>query len=171
MGGEGDGGSEKRGEELLGGRELRGSPGSEQGGDGNAHEGVEGAPKEIECGDFISGEFDGEERCAGGEYRPGFKELAGGREREVSKAGEEAEGSRRGVDIQSGGEGDRGQEGEEFGERNLQPVGHGGRDCISDGTRALADFLSPLPGLWLLLILYPHGLRHGLHSLAAPRLW
>ncbi|MCU1300067.1 MAG: hypothetical protein JWQ87_351 [Candidatus Sulfotelmatobacter sp.] len=87
MGGEGDGGSEKRGEELLGGSELRGGSVSQQRGDGNAHEGVESAPKEIEGGDFIGEEFDGEERCAGSDYRPSFEELESGWEREVSEAG------------------------------------------------------------------------------------
>ena len=86
---------------------------------------MEGAPDQVEGGDFVGEEFDGEQGCAGGNYRPGFYELEGGRERDVSEAGQQAQGGYGGVDVQAGGEGYGGQDGEEFGERDLQEVEHG----------------------------------------------
>jgi hypothetical protein len=60
VGGEGDGGSEKRGDELLGGSKLRGGAIREQRSDGDADESVERAPEKIESGDFVGEKFDGE---------------------------------------------------------------------------------------------------------------
>ena len=125
MGGKGDGGTEKSGEELLAGSELCGGAVGEQGGDRNADEGVQRGPDEIEGGDFVGEEFDGEECGAGGDYGPGFEELQSWREREMSEAGEQAEGGDGGVDVDAGGEGDGGKEGEEFGKRDLEPIGQG----------------------------------------------
>ena len=75
VGGEGDGGSEKCGEKLLAGSELGSGAVGEQGGHRDANEGVERGPDEIEGGDFVGEEFDGEERGAGGDHGPGFEEL------------------------------------------------------------------------------------------------
>jgi len=41
----------------------------------------------------------------------------------MSEAREQAEGGDGGVNVDAGGEGDGGKEGEEFGKRDLQPVG------------------------------------------------
>ena len=60
VGGECDSGSEKRGDELLGGSELRGGAIGEQRGDGDADEGVERAPEKVEGGDFVGEELDSE---------------------------------------------------------------------------------------------------------------
>ena len=86
MGGEGYGGSEGGGQQLLRGGELAGGSVGEQCGGGNADEGVESAPDEVESGDFVGEEFDGEQECAGGDYGPGFQELQRRREGDVSEA-------------------------------------------------------------------------------------
>jgi len=49
--------------------------------------------------------------------------LQGWRKWKVSEAGEQAQGGDGGVDVDPGGEGDGGQQSEEFGKRDLQPVG------------------------------------------------
>jgi hypothetical protein len=122
---QGDGGSEGGGEELLGGSELAsGSVGKERG-DGDANKGVEGAPDQVEGGDFVGEEFDGEERCAGGDDWPGFEEFEGRREWDVSEAGQESEDGDCGVDVESCGEGDCGKQSEELRERELVEVEHG----------------------------------------------
>ena len=126
VGGESDGRSEKRSDELLGGSELRSGAVGKQRGDRDANESVESAPEKIEGGDFVGEEFNGEERCAGGDDGPCFEELESWREREMSEAREQPEGGHGGVDVESGGEGDGGEQREEFGERDLQPVGHEG---------------------------------------------
>jgi len=123
VGGERDDGSQKRGQQLLGGSELGGGAVGQQGGDRDEDEGVERAPDQVEGGDLIGEEFDGEQRSAGGDDGPAFQELQGWREWKVSEAGEQAEGGDGGVDVDACGEGDRGQQGEEFGKRDLQPVG------------------------------------------------
>jgi hypothetical protein len=48
---------------------------------------VEGAPDQVEGGDFVGEEFYGEENCAGGDYWPGFEEFESWRERDMSEAG------------------------------------------------------------------------------------
>ena len=50
--------------------------------------------------------------------------MQGWRERDVSEAGQQSQGCDRGVDVQAGGEGYGCQEGEEFGERDLEDVEH-----------------------------------------------
>jgi hypothetical protein len=115
--------SEKRSQKLLGGSELGGGAVGEQRGDRDTDEGVEGGPDEIEGGDFVGEEFDGEERGAGGDHGPGFEELESWREREISEAGEQAEGGDGGVNVDASGEGDGSEEGEKFGKRDLQPIG------------------------------------------------
>ncbi len=85
---------------------------------------MEGAPDQVEGGDFVGEELDGEQDCAGADYGPAFQELKSWRKRDVSEAGQEAEGCDRGIDIQSGGEGDGREDGEEFGERDLEEVEH-----------------------------------------------
>jgi hypothetical protein len=94
---------------------------------------VERAPEKVEGGDFVGEEFDGEERYAGGDHGPGLEELESWREREVSEAGEEAEGGDGGIDVEAGSEGDRGEKREEFGERDLEPVG---QDEVPEGLKA-----------------------------------
>lgn len=84
---------------------------------------MERAPEKIEGGNFVGEKFDGEERGAGGDDGPGCEELESGRERKMAEACEQAEGGDGGVDVESGGEGDRGEQREEFGQRDLQPVG------------------------------------------------
>ena len=87
VGGEGDQASEKRGQQLFARSKLRGGAIGEQRGDRDADEGMEGAPDEVEGGDLVGEEFDGEQGCAGGDYGPGLEELKGWREREMSEAG------------------------------------------------------------------------------------
>jgi len=81
----GDGCTEQCCQQLLGGSELRGGPVRDQGSDGDADEGVEGAPDQIEGGDLAGEEFDGEEGRAGGDYGPAFEEFQGWREWKMSK--------------------------------------------------------------------------------------
>ena len=73
-----DGGSGDGGEELHLGRELRGGLVGEQRGDGDADEGVGGVPDEVEGGDLVGEDFDGEEEAGDGDdpglesaWRPG----------------------------------------------------------------------------------------------------
>ena len=48
---------------------------------------MESAPEEVEGGDFVGEEFDGEESRAGCDYWPRGQELEGWRKWEVSEAG------------------------------------------------------------------------------------
>ncbi len=133
VGDEGDGGSEKCGQQLVLGRKLgRGAVGEESG-DRDADESVQGIPDEIEGGDFVGEEFEDEERGTGGNDGPGGEELQSGREREMSAAGEQAEDGDGGVEIQAGGESDGGEEREEFGGRDLEDVEHGVGETVSRG--------------------------------------
>jgi hypothetical protein len=65
-----------------------------------------------------------------------LEELESWREREVSEAGEQAEGGDGGVDVEAGSEGDRGEKREEFGKRDLQPVG---QNEVPQGLRPIHD--------------------------------
>ncbi len=72
--------------------------------DRDSDEGVEEIPEEVEGGDLVGEEFDGEEDSAGDDD-PGVAEgVEAGWELDDLRAGEEAEGEDGGVDVDSGGE-------------------------------------------------------------------
>lgn len=98
-----DGGSCDGGEELHLRAELRGGLVGEQRGYGHADEGVGGVPDEVEGGDLVGEDFDGEED-AGDDDDPGIGErVQAGREGDPVEAREDAEGGDRGVDVEAGG--------------------------------------------------------------------
>ena len=99
-----DGGSADGGEELHLGRELRGGLVGEQRGYGHTDEGVGGVPDEIEGGDLVGEDFDGEEEAGDGDD-PGVGEgVQAGREGDPVESREDAEGGDGGVDVETGGE-------------------------------------------------------------------
>ncbi len=81
VGDEGYGCSEERGQELVLGGKLGGGLVGEKSGDGDADEGVEGVPDEVERGDFVGEEFDDEERGAGDDDRPALEQMESRRKR------------------------------------------------------------------------------------------
>jgi len=87
-----DGGSGDGGEELHLGRELRGGLVGEQCGDGDADEGVGGIPDEVEGGDFVGEDFDGEEHARDDDDPGAGERVEAGRERDPIEAREDAEG-------------------------------------------------------------------------------
>ncbi len=100
----GDGGTDGGGEKLHLRRELRGGLIGKQRRNGDADEGVGGVPDEVEGGNFVGEELDGEE--GGGDADdPGVGEgVEAGREQDPVGVGEDAEGGDRGVDVEAGGE-------------------------------------------------------------------
>jgi hypothetical protein len=98
----------------------------------------EGAPDQIEGRDFVGEEFDYEQDCAGSDYGPGFQQLECWREGDVAEASQETQGCYRGIDVQAGGKGYGCQDGEEFGERDLQEVQHGAKAHSHDRPGILA---------------------------------
>ncbi len=111
---EGDSASGKRGGKLLGGREGCRGLIREERGDRNADEGVERVPDEVEGGDLVGEELDGEEREAGGDDAPVGEQVEGRGQGDEVEVCQEAEGGHGGVDVEPGGEADRDQQGDEF---------------------------------------------------------
>ena len=70
MGDEGYECTQQCGQELVRGRELGGCLVGQQSGYGDADEGVQGVPEQIEGGDFVGEELDDEQGQAGGDYGP-----------------------------------------------------------------------------------------------------
>jgi len=124
VGNQGYGGSEERGQELVLGGKLGGGLVGEESGDGDADESVQGVPDEVEGGDFVGEELDDEERGAGDDDRPSVEQLQSRRQREMAEAGQQAEDGDGGVEVQSGGESDGGQQGEQFRGRDFEDVEH-----------------------------------------------
>ena len=122
VGDKGDPGAEQRRHQLVRGRKLGGGLVGQQSGDWDADEGVEGVPEQVEGGDFVGEEFEGEEREAGDDDGPSGEQEQPGRKRHMAETGQQAEDGDGGVEIQSGGEADCGQQGEEFGGRDLQDI-------------------------------------------------
>ncbi len=102
VGGKGDSASENRGHDLDVGRQASAGVISEQGGDGDANEGVQCVPDEVEGGNFVGKEFDGKECETNSDYPPGFNQVQGRGNRDDVQAGEESEGGYGGVDVESG---------------------------------------------------------------------
>lgn len=99
-----DGGSEGGGEDLHLGRELRTGVIRDESGDGNADEGVEGVPEEVEAGDLVGDELGQEHGGAGGED-PGMAErVETWGQRHPMGAGQEAECQDGGVEVEPGSE-------------------------------------------------------------------
>jgi len=102
----GDGRSSNGDEELLLGRKVRAGGVGEQRGGGDADEGVEGVPDEVEAGDFVGQELAGEEEGADGDD-PGVgegAEFAG--EDDPVQARHDAERANGGVDVEARGKAD-----------------------------------------------------------------
>jgi len=103
--------------------------------DGHADEGVEGVPDEVEGRDFVSDEFNAEQRSAGRDHRPAFEDLQSGRKREMSEAGKQSQNSNGRIEVQAGCEADCYQQREEFGGRNFQDVEHSARQGLKPPVR------------------------------------
>src|SRR5690242_7200538 len=114
MGSEGDPSAEEGGEKLL----LRGEGGGRTPGnkasDRNADEGVKSVPDKIECGDLICEELNAEECDAGADNPPAGEEMKRIRKDKDAVVGKDAEGGDGGVDVETGGEGNRDDESNEF---------------------------------------------------------
>ena len=129
-----DAGAGGGGEQLHAGREVVGGLVGDEGGDGDANEGVEGVPDEIEGGDLVDDELGGEEQ-AGGDEDPGVREGVEARgESDPVEAVEQAEGEDGGVDVEPGGEAGGDDEGSEIG----RGEGHV-RDCRPNPERLTGD--------------------------------
>ena len=122
VGDEGDAGAEQRGHQLVRGRKLGGGLVGQQSGDRDANEGVQSVPDQVEGWDLVSEEFEGEECEAGDDDGPSGEQEQARRKRHVAETGQKAQDGDGGVEIQSGGEADRGQQGKEFRGRDLQDV-------------------------------------------------
>jgi hypothetical protein len=85
---------------------------------------VQSVPDQVEGRNLVCEEFDGEEGKGGDDDGPCGEQLQSRRKWKMSKARQESEDGDRGVEIESGGESDRGQHGEEFAGRDLQDVQH-----------------------------------------------
>ena len=108
------------------GRKLARSLIREQSGDGHANESVKSVPDQVEGGNFVGEEFDGEKSDAGDNDWPTGKQLQSGWEWEMAETGEESEDGDGRVEVQAGGEGDGGEQGEKLARRNVQNVEHYG---------------------------------------------
>ena len=93
VGGEGDGCTEEGGNELFLRRERGGGAPCDESGDRYADEGMERVPDEIEGGDFVGEELDGEEGGAGSYYPPTGEEMKRVGQNEDTAVGEQAKGS------------------------------------------------------------------------------
>ena len=82
---------------------MRGCAEGNQGGHGDAHEGVEGIPEEIEGGYLVGEELDGKqgERCA--DDPPIVEQMKAGGQLEQVEVGQQSERGDRGIDIEPGG--------------------------------------------------------------------
>ena len=78
---EGDGGSQESREQLVLRGELAGRAVSEESSHGDADEGMKRVPDEVEGGDLVSEELDGEQDCARSYNGPSLKKLESRRKR------------------------------------------------------------------------------------------
>ena len=102
MRGQGDDSPGNGGHHLRFGREVRGGAVGEIGSDGNADEGVQGVPDEIEGRNFVGKELDDKQDERGGNDRPGFDHVERGRKVKHVRPRQQAHGGNRGIDIQAG---------------------------------------------------------------------
>ena len=94
VGDQGDGCSQQCGQQLVLRRKLAGRLVGEESGDGDADEGVQGVPDQVEGGDLVGEEFDDEERDAGGDYGPSWRAIAVREEAEDGRSGPAGRGRR-----------------------------------------------------------------------------
>jgi len=130
VGCEGDGCTEKGGNELFLRRQRGGGTPRDESGDRYADEGMERVPDEIEGRDFVGEEFDCEECGAGSDYPPAGEEMKLVRQDEDATMSQQAEGGQSRVHIEAGSEGNGDDERDEFlagdGELHGDSIGGGG---------------------------------------------
>lgn len=104
--------------------ELAGRAVGEESGDGDANEGVERVPDEIEGWNLVSEEFDDEEGDAGADNDPALKRLQSSGKWQMTETGEQSQDGDSGVEVDACGKTNGGEEREEFRGRDFQNVEH-----------------------------------------------
>lgn len=131
---------EKSCEKLVFWGELAGCAIGEESGDGDANEGVECIPDEVEGRNLVGEEFNDEKDNAGSDDDPALERLQSNGKWKVPETGEESEDCDSGIEVEAGSEADGDEEGEELCGRNFQDVEHRGNGC-----KFSSIYYGPLP--------------------------